>query len=116
MIKEAFLVFALGALLYQISRLISIKVFAAEMGDILLSILILMTVKAYVFSDYSLLLSWVISKYQPLPPVLISGGIHLIIYDTFYCCSLYYRKSIPVLISQKQAEFYFVAETEQARV
>ncbi|MBK9320090.1 MAG: hypothetical protein IPM91_15705 [Bacteroidetes bacterium] len=36
-------------------------------------------------------------------------------YDTFHCCPFITGKSIPVLISQKQAEFYFVAETEQAK-
>ncbi len=118
MIKEAFLVFALGTLLYQISRLISDKSSSLRRWvSIVLSILILITVKAYVFFlIIPLLLSWIISKYKPLPPVLISLAIYLIYFTILSIAAPFITgKSIPVLISQKQAEFYFVAETEQAK-
>lgn len=118
MIKEAFLVFALGTLLYQISRLIADRKFSLRRSvNILLVILILITVKAYVFFlMIPFLLSWLISKFRPANPWLITGSIHVLYFTLLSISSPFITgKSIPALISDKQAEFYFVAETDQAK-
>lgn len=66
MIKEAFLIFALGVLMYQISQALKMGDFSGRrISYMVISMMILLTVKAYVlFLIFPVLLIWVISHYR----------------------------------------------------
>ncbi|MFN8153999.1 MAG: hypothetical protein U0Y08_06885 [Bacteroidia bacterium] len=118
MIKETFLVFALGNLLYQ-----SEKKAPDNSPDfpffmrILISVFLMLTVKVYVFflfvpvilvallADKISLNKWVLNG------IVFSGYLALLA----LAAPLITSHNLPVLIADKQAEFYNVASTEQAK-
>lgn len=118
MIKEAFLMFALGTLLYQISKLIREDVFSwKRILYIIMSILILITVKAYVFFlIVPLMVCWLLSKSGKQSPWFITLVVNIAYFFLLSVAAPFITgKSVPDLLAAKQAEFYQVAAHEQAK-
>ena len=118
MIKEAFLIFALGVLMYQISQALKMNDFSGKrISFMIITMMILLTVKAYVlFLIFPVLLIWVISHYRKKISFLF-----MIFFFSFYFLLLggmapvLIGKEVPSMIAKKQAEFYFVADRENAQ-
>ncbi len=118
MIKEAFLVFALGTLLYQVSMLMNESALSwKRLFYVLLAVMILITVKAYVFFlMLPLIMSWMISKFVPGKAGWIWVPVYIIYFIALAAMApALTGNTVPRLISDKQAEFYFVAGHEQAK-
>ena len=118
MIKEAFLIFALGVLMYQISQALRNNNFSGKrISFMVITMLILLTVKAYVlFLILPVLLFWVISHYRKrisfLFMIFFFSGYFLLLGGM---APVLIGKEVPSMIAKKQAEFYFVAERENAQ-
>lgn len=117
-IKEAFLFFATGWTFYQLHRLLEEKRFStARVINLLIAVVLLATIKVYVF--FLLLPLWMVwfltasGRFRFKPWSII----------VFYICwnsmlgliaPLVTGYSLPVLLAEKQADFYSVAATEGA--
>lgn len=118
MIKESFLIFALGMLMYQISTALDERAFSIKrIAFILLAVLILVTVKAYVFFlILPVLLYWIVKSFWTGFSLL---GLFLIFSIYFIglgaAAPAIIGKEVPSMIAKKQAEFYMVAEREKAQ-
>jgi hypothetical protein len=118
LIKEAFLAFALGTLLYHFAEWKKAASFSLKrVLLIVFSVLILLTVKAYVlFLFVPVLIVWVFADRFPSSKRIFSLAVFVIYFGLLAGLSPFITgKSLPVLIARKQAEFYFVAEREQAK-
>lgn len=118
MIKEAFLVFALGLLMNQISIDLSEHRFSFKrVLTIGLALLILVTVKAYIFFlIFPVFLLWIINHYRKnhsLVFMLSFFAGYFLLLGTL--APLLIGKEVPALLAKKQAEFYLVANREQAQ-
>lgn len=118
MIKEAFLIYALGILMYQISNALNEKTLTVKrILFIVFAVMILITVKAYVFFlILPVLLYWIIKSYRSnfsLAGLFLILGIYFFGLGTL--APMIIGKEVPSMISKKQAEFYFVAEREKAQ-
>jgi len=118
MIKEAFLVFALGALLYQIDESLKTQSFSfRRIIYIIFSMMILITVKAYVFFlILPVLMVWIFIHFGKMNSIF-SATLFFAAYFFLLSASAPFitGKSVPELLAKKQAEFYFVADREQAK-
>lgn len=118
-IKEAFLIFALGLLLYQLERFRSGSSGGSRVtGAGLVFLLLLLTVKAYVF--FLVLPLLVVAGGSPAR-LLTKGGWKAPLFYILYFVVLagivpvITGHALPELLAAKQQEFYNVAQTEQAR-
>ena len=118
MIKEAFLVFALGSLFYQIECWKnSGRVHVRTVAGVLFPVLILLTVKAYVF----FLIAPVILIYAVSEKVKMNKWVfNLLVFGVYLSllslvAPMITGREVPELIANKQAEFYHVASREQAK-
>jgi len=118
LIKEAFLVFAMGIFLYQFHRVVSMGRINVNNGLCLIFMLfILVTIKAYVFFLLvPLLLSWWMFSSSRRFTFLKVALVYLIYFFALAAAapSVTARK-VPALLSAKQAEFYAVAQRDHAR-
>lgn len=118
MIKESFLIFALGVLMYQIANALEERIFTVKrISFIVFAVLILITVKAYVFFlILPVLFYWIIKSYRTNFSLV---GLFLILGIYFFglgaLAPTLIGKEVPLMIAKKQAEFYFVAERENAQ-
>jgi len=117
-IKEAFLYFAVGWTCYQIHRYVEEKRFSLpRLFQLTLALLILITIKAYVF--FLLLPLWIVwfisSKWQ----LNLTWVKVVLVFVTWYVFLVGITPFVtgfplPLLLAGKQAEFYAVAATEGA--
>ncbi len=118
MIKEAFLVFALGSLFYQLEKWKLLRQMnVAVIAGVLFSALILLTVKAYVFFLLvPVIIIYLVSGENGINKWQLNGivfGIYLLVLALI--APLMTGQDVPTLIANKQAEFYHVASRDQAR-
>jgi hypothetical protein len=117
MIKEAFLVFAMGWLLYGMSEMLNgAKVGAKHAVVLAIPVFLLLSVKAYVFFMLIpvLLISYLAHKFQTFgrrEGIIIIGLYFLIL---IMAAPLVAGRTAPVLLAEKQAEFFHVAEVGKA--
>lgn len=118
MIKEAFLVFALGSLFYQLEKWkMSGRLNGAGVTGILFPVLILLTVKAYVFFlIVPVMIVYLLADRLSVNKWLLNGcvfGIYLTLLAMI--APVITGQDVPTLIADKQAEFYHVASRDQAK-
>lgn len=118
-IKEAFLIFALGLLLYQLERYRSESAGRTRaIGAGLVFLLLLLTVKAYVF--FLVLPLLVVAGWSPAVLLPKGGWIAPLCYVLYFVLlaalvPVITGHALPELLTAKQQEFYNVAQTEQAK-
>ena len=117
-IKEAFLVFSIGLMIYYITRIIS------KQGKIVFNILMLLffvfcllNIKSYVFfAILPCLISYIWVKQLPNRPLLKFLVVFSIYFFLLYSFSnTFTHHPVPELLQIKQQEFYKLAETENAK-
>ncbi len=118
MIKEAFLLFAIGGLLFTMQCLMEDKRFSKrKLIWIIGYIFCLLTIKAYIF--FAILpgvIAWMLMKKIKRYRLLTTSAIHIIYFAALgFFAPILVKGEIPVLLAAKQQEFYKVAGLEQAK-
>jgi hypothetical protein len=118
MIKEAFLLFSIGMLLYNFNNYFTEKKLTLKrISGILFFSFCLLNIKSYVlFAVLPGIISWIVcmymKKFRWLPALAIHTVYLLLLFNLAY---LFTHHPVPELLSSKQHEFYLLAEREHAK-
>ena len=118
LIKEAFLMFAMGLFFYHFHQALSLRRLSLQRGCFLLFAAgVLVIIKAYVFFlIVPLLISWwLFSSSRSMVSLKVSVLFIAYFLLLTVCSFLLTGHEVPTLLSEKQSEFYAVAQRDNAR-
>jgi len=116
MIKEAFLVFSIGSLIYVIEKCFHEKINFTKIGGIIFFSICLLYIKSYILIViFPGILSWLVIKKINFNKFIITLSIHFFYFLLlFNVANFYTDQSIPLRLISKQNEFENLVVTEKA--
>ena len=118
MIKEAFLIFSIGMLIYNLNTIIqNNKLTVVQMCSLVFYSYCLLNIKSYIlFAILPGIISWFLINYYKKNAFLITSLVHVVYFIVlFNASSIITNHPIAILLKNKQIEFYHVVQVEKAK-